>query len=120
MSNISDLVPAREATFFILLSLSNNDKHGYAILKDVATLSSGRVQLSTSTLYEALARLLNQGLVTRITTASDDGVAQGRPGRPRKFYRLTQTGRRVLNAELARLQELVTSAQRRLALLGGR
>jgi DNA-binding PadR family transcriptional regulator len=117
MSNISDLLPLREPTFFILLSLSNNDKHGYAILKDVATLSSGRVQLSTSTLYEALARLLDQGLVVRITTASDDGVA---PGRPRKFYRLTQTGRRVLNAELARLQGLVTTAQRRLALLGGR
>lgn len=117
---MSDLLPLREPTFFILLSLSNNEKHGYAILKDVATLSSGRVQLSTSTLYEALARLLDQGLVARITTVGDDGAAPGRPGRPRKFYRLTQTGRRVLNAELARLQGLVATAQRRLALSGGR
>jgi DNA-binding PadR family transcriptional regulator len=117
MSNMSDMLPLREPTFFILLSLFNDDKHGYAILKDVATLSSGRVQLSTSTLYEALARLLDQGLVERITTAGDDGAA---PGRPRKFYRLTQTGRRVLNAELARLQGLVATAQRRLALSGGR
>lgn len=116
----SDFLPLREPTFFILLSLSGGHKHGYAILKDVASLSSGRVQLSTSTLYEGLARLLDQGLVARVTDAERGDDADSHPGRPRKFYRLTQPGERVLDAELARLQRLVVTAQQRLELSGGR
>jgi DNA-binding PadR family transcriptional regulator len=115
MTEDAKLLPLREPTFFILLSLVEGDKHGYAILKDVEMLSSDRVRLSTSTLYEALARLLDQGLVARVAAASGDTVSASRPGRPRKFYQLTHTGRRVLGAELTRLQGLVATAQRRLA-----
>lgn len=118
MDTSSEFLPLREPTFFILLSLAAGDKHGYAILKDVEMLSSDRVQLSTSTLYEALARLLDQGLVARVSAAKVHGGDVGRPGRPRKFYQLTNTGRRVLNAELARLQGLVDAAQRHLGLSG--
>lgn len=115
-----EYLPLREPTFFVLLSLSDGNKHGYAILKDVETLSGGRVALSTSTLYEALARLLDQGLVARVTTVSNDDAGAGHPGRPRKFYRLTLTGQHVLSAELARLEGLVAIAHRRLAVLAGR
>jgi DNA-binding PadR family transcriptional regulator len=114
MAEDAKLLPLREPTFFILLSLAEGDKHGYAILKDVETLSNDRVRLSTSTLYEALARLLDQGLVARVTAASGDTVVVNNPGRPRKLYQLTHTGRRVLGAEFARLQGLVATAQRRL------
>lgn len=114
MIDSSEFLPLREPTFFILLSLADGDKHGYAILKDVETLSHGRVQLSTSTLYEALARLLDQGLVTRVT--SNSSAIASHPGRPRKSYQLTHTGKRVLDTELARLQGLVTTAQQRLGL----
>lgn len=118
MSQVSEWLPLREPTFFILLGLARGEKHGYAILKDVDELSRGRVRLSTSTLYEALARLLDQGLIERLDViGAEKGIreaTQRRPGRPRKSYRLTQMGRRVLEAETNRLQALVVTAQRRL------
>jgi len=120
MGNNSDFLPLREPTFYILLSLVDEDKHGYAILKDVKMLSSGRLSLSTSTLYEALARLLDQGLVERVICSNNGDATASHPGRSRKFYQLTYTGRRVLQAELARLQGLVASAQQRLGLSGSR
>lgn len=116
MSNSSEFLPLREPTFFILLSLADGDKHGYAILKDVELLSQGRVQLSTSTLYEGLARLLDQGLVIGATSSG----AANHPGRPRKIYQLTHSGQQLLDAEFARLQGLVQTAQKRLGLSGSR
>ncbi len=107
---LNDLIPLREPTFFILLSLADGEKHGYAILKDVEAVSGGKVTLSTGTLYEALARLLDQGLIERVETDEE----QNHPGRPRKMYRLTSTGLRVMQAETARLQALITAARRRL------
>jgi DNA-binding PadR family transcriptional regulator len=117
-SNITKLQPLRQPTFFILLSLASGDKHGYAILQDVTAISRGEVRLGTSTLYEALARLLDQGLIERIDESRPNGrgreASRNHPGRPRKSYRLTQRGRRVLEAETHRLRTLVTTAQRRL------
>lgn len=106
----SHFLPLSEPTFYILLSLSSNDKHGYAILKDVDHLSSGQTRLSASTLYEALSRLLEQGLIERI-----ESVSEGNSLRPRKAYRLTHLGRQVLGGETARMQRLVEIAQPRLA-----
>ncbi len=102
-------LPLREPTFFILLSLLPGEKHGYAILKEVEQISQKRVQLSTGTLYEALARLLEQELIER----SEDGAAPG-PGRPRKLYRLTRLGRRVITAEAERLAQLSDAAHRQI------
>lgn len=111
--DISDLLPLREPTFYILLSLSEGQKHGYAILKDVAEISRGKVTLGTGTLYEALARLLDQALIERvIATGPDEG--NGRPGRPRKAYRLTPRGGQVVRAETARLDSLLAAARGRL------
>jgi DNA-binding PadR family transcriptional regulator len=104
------VIPLREPTFFILLSLAPEKKHGYAILKDVETLSDGKIRLSTGTLYDALSRLLDQGLIKRV--ANDEN---GGPGRPRKAYVLTDAGRRVLDAETSRMQTLVSMARTRLA-----
>jgi DNA-binding PadR family transcriptional regulator len=112
--NIFDLLPLREPTFYILLSLTDEEKHGYAILKDVEEISDGRVTLSTGTLYEALARLVDQSLIERVTAAADSGEENNHPGRPRKAYRLTSRGERVLQAEMARLQSLIVAAQQRL------
>ena len=99
----------REPTFFILLSLASGKKHGYAILKDVESLSDGRIRLSTGTLYGALGRLLDQGLIERVPSDEDE---QG--GRPRKAYVLTQGGRRVLAAEMSRMGTLLAKARLRL------
>ena len=105
MENILSNLPLREPTFLILLSLSPGPKHGYAILKEVESLSEGRVKLSTGTLYGAIERLLDQGWIRRV----DDPIPNG-TNRPRKAYDLTELGRRVLNAEIARLRKLVSVA----------
>lgn len=107
--------PLTEAVFLILLSLAGDRKHGYAILKDVESLSRGAVQLSTSTLYGALGRLQEQELIVRID--EDEGEHSG-PGLPRKFYQLTARGRGMLKAESARLQRLASISQVRLKELG--
>lgn len=118
---VEALLPLREPTFYILLSLVPGEKHGYAILKDVEGLSRGDVRLSTSTLYEGLARLLDQGLIARVDaddSALDDASQGGHPGRPRKAYQLTPYGRRVVEAETSRMQALVTAAHTRLGKAG--
>lgn len=97
--------PLTEATFFILLSLAAGPTHGYAIMKDTRALSEGRVVLSTGTLYGALKRLLEQQWIRRL---DDRGTAAPRD---RKAYALTRQGRRVLGAEISRLQKLVRTAQ---------
>ena len=112
------LLPLREPTFLILLSLAPGKKHGYAILRDVDALSDGKVRLSTGTLYEALARLLSQDLIERIT--EDESGSEVEPGdtslrgKPRKAYRLTRAGRDLLEAETRRMQSLVHVARMRL------
>lgn len=104
-------LPLTEPTFYILLSLAPGKKHGYAILKDVKNLSRERVNMSTSTLYTAVGRLLDQKLIERL---SDDGDDDPSPGLPRKSYALTELGRRVLEAEMVRLQGMVKEARLRL------
>jgi DNA-binding PadR family transcriptional regulator len=114
------LMPLREPTLFILLTLSKGRKHGYAILKDVEALSEGRVVLSTGTLYGALARLLEQGVIRKSTNDSggDSSGSKSKSGsaevRVRKYYELTQFGRRVLEVELNRMSRILASAGREL------
>lgn len=109
-SQIQDHLPLREATFFILLSLAPGPSHGYAILKEVETLSGGRIALSTGTLYGALKRLLDQGWIERVEPSN-----QSPTGRVRKAYALTESGQRIFDAEVSRLQGLVVLAGSRAA-----
>jgi len=101
-------LPLTEATLFILLSLAPGSKHGYAIMKDVQTLSDHRVILSTGTLYGALRRLLGQAWIERVDDLTNE------TDRERKAYALTHLGRRILKAETARLQKLASLAQLRV------
>lgn len=105
MDDILSNLPLREPTFLILLSLAPGPKHGYAILKEVEALSDGRVKLSTGTLYGAIERLLDQDWIRRV----DDPIPND-TNRKRKAYELTETGRKALNAEIARLRKLVNIA----------
>ena len=107
---LSTHLPLTETTFFILLSLASSAKHGYAI---VESMSKGRIVMSTSTLYTALKRLLEDDWIKR----SGEDPEPDESGRPRKTYVLTDLGRRILNAETIRLQSLVTTAKARS--LGG-
>jgi DNA-binding PadR family transcriptional regulator len=107
-TDIQQIQPLTESTFFILLSLALEPKHGYAIMKDVQALSENRIVLSTGTLYGALKRLLEDGWIERVEDDKPDET-----GRPRKAYALTELGQRILNAEVARLQALVAAARLR-------
>ena len=106
MNEFQDLLPLREPTFLILLSLSAGPRHGYAIMKEVESLSEGRVLLSTGTLYGALQRLLDQGWIRRT-----EDLLPNDSGRERKAYELSEPGHKVLAAEVARLEKLVQVAR---------
>ena len=106
MDEFLSRLPLREPTLFILLSLSPGPRHGYAILKEVERLSEGRVILSTGTLYGAIKRLLDDGWIRRAVDPVPNPTE-----RERKAYALTEAGRRVMNAEVARLRKLVRVAQ---------
>ena len=99
-------LPLGEATFFILLSMMPTPRHGYSIMKSVEELSNCRLQLSTGTLYGALKRMLEQAWIERYEAADDNDN-----GRIRKTYRLTETGKRILDAEIARMDSLVATAR---------
>ena len=86
----------REPTYFTLAALLDGPLHGYAITKRAEAVSDGRVRLTAGTLYSALDRLLGQGLVT----VDGEEVVDGRA---RRYYRLTPSGRRALEAEAERL-----------------
>jgi len=96
-----------EPVLLILLSLAEQPRHGYSILKDVEEISDGRVRLSTGTLYGALRRLLEDEWIQR---AADENTSRGR-----QSYRLTAQGRRTLRQEVARMEELTRLAAQRCA-----
>ncbi len=99
-------LPLREATFLVLLSLASGPRHGYAIMKDTEILSKGRVKLSTGTLYGAIKRLLDREWIRRVDINVDMENT-----RIRKEYELTDLGRRIFEAEVVRLESLVTIAR---------
>jgi PadR family transcriptional regulator, regulatory protein PadR len=90
--------PMREPTYFTLAALLDGPLHGYAIAKRAEAVSDGRVRLTAGTLYAALDRLLGQGLIA----VDGEEVVEGRA---RRYYRLTASGRRALQAEAARLAD---------------
>jgi DNA-binding PadR family transcriptional regulator len=102
-----NLPPLTEPVLLILLSLAEHPRHGYSILKDVEEISSGRVVLSTGTLYGALRRLLDDGWIERF---EENDATRGR-----QAYRLSPKGRRTLQAEVTRLKELTRVAGLRAA-----
>jgi DNA-binding PadR family transcriptional regulator len=102
-----ETLPLTEPVLLVLLSLAEQPRHGYAILKDVEHMSGGRVVLSTGTLYGALQRLLRQGWIERF--------AEDEASRDRRAYRLTSRGRRILQLEVERMRHLSRLAGLRIA-----
>lgn len=102
-----DSSPITEPVLLILLSLADQPRHGYAILKDTARMSGGSVRLSTGTLYGALHRLLEGGWIERFR---EDDSSRGK-----QVYRLTSLGRRNLRQEVTRLAQLTRLASLRIA-----
>jgi DNA-binding PadR family transcriptional regulator len=90
--------------FHILLSLSDQDLHGYAIITDISERTGGHVVLTASTLYAALKRLLDEDLVEELERPADDDPR-------RRYYRITRRGRAAGRAEAERLQSLANMAR---------
>jgi PadR family transcriptional regulator PadR len=99
--------PLQEPTFLVLTALAGGPLHGYGVIQEVSELSSGRVRLRAGTLYGALERLTEQGLVA----ADREEIIDGRL---RRYYRLTDEGAHVLDAEVQRLRSNATAAAGRL------
>ena len=94
--------PLSEAVFFILLSIHQSPKHGYAILQEVNYLSDGRVKLSTGTLYGAIKRLLDKNWIVRVI---NDEASPNK--REKKLYALTNSGKQALEVEISRMRSLL-------------
>jgi len=99
-------VPLSPQQFEILLSLTDDDRHGYGIIQDVSARTGGAVRLGTGALYTAIAGLAATGLI-RETGRVDEADAR------RRYYRLTAVGRRELEAEVTRLEALIDKARRK-------
>jgi DNA-binding PadR family transcriptional regulator len=100
-------MPLRPVEFHILLALAGEERHGYAILQEVAALTDGELQLEPGTLYRALHRMLRDGWVVESTRRPAADLDDER----RRYYRITAAGRRVASVEAARLQRLVIVAR---------
>jgi DNA-binding PadR family transcriptional regulator len=109
-------LPLTPVVFEIALALAAGDRHGYEIMQDVERRTDGRIVLHPGTLYRALARLLDQGLIEELDERPDDGHDDER----RRYYRLTANGLEVARGEARRLEAQVDAARQRRLLPGDR
>ncbi len=94
-------------TFHILVALADRDRHGYAIMQDIAARTDGKVRLSPSTLYTAIRRMLEDGLIEELEERPDPQHDDER----RRYYRITPFGRDVALLEARRLERLLADAR---------
>jgi DNA-binding PadR family transcriptional regulator len=106
-SRPESLLPLQQATFHILMAVADEDRHGYAIIQDVAARTGGEVKLSAGTLYRSIQRMLEQDLLSEVRqrrAPQDDDER-------RRYYRITEFGAAVARAEVRRLSKLVRLAK---------
>lgn len=101
------MLPLTPAVFHILLALADGEKHGYGIMKEVAERTSGSMRMGPGTLYGSIGRMLESGLIEATNERPDPAVDDER----RRYYRLTNFGLRVVQAESRRLEQLVRIAR---------
>jgi len=123
LTDLDDLqrhLPMAPHAFHILLSLLDEDRHGYALLKDIDERTGGGPALGTSTLYASIRRLMRDGFLTE----AEPPEGEETEGPPRKYFRITEKGRALARAEARRVQRLHTmvsepGVQRALGVSGG-
>ena len=106
LESVERLLPLPAATFHILLSLAEGERHGYALKREIAQRTGGRLTLGPGVLYGAIARMIEQRLIEESADRPDPHLDDER----RRYYRLTPFGRKVARAEAARLRDLVALA----------
>ena len=108
------LNPLPSAAFQILLSLVDEDLHGYGIMRQVAEQTEGRMRLGPGTLYSSIKTLLEANLIEEIDTRADAKLGEGR----RRYYRLTAAGRKLVRSEAERIADLLRVARSKKILRG--
>ncbi len=103
----STLLPLPQAVFQILVALADQDRHGYAIMQDVAERTNGALKLSPGTLYGSIKRMLEDGLIVEVGVRRRAKEDEER----RRYYRITQFGRDLAQAEADRLTLLLRQAR---------
>jgi DNA-binding PadR family transcriptional regulator len=109
-ATVEDLIPLTPAVFHILLSLLDGERHGYALKREIARRTDGRITLGAGVLYGSIGKMLAHGLIEE----SDDRPDPHLDDERRRYYRVTPLGRRVAQAEAARMRELVHLASSKL------
>jgi DNA-binding PadR family transcriptional regulator len=104
---VESFLPLTPAVFHILLTLADGEAHGYAMMQEVTRRSGGTVRLGPGTLYGAISRLLEDGIIEESEARPDPDMDDKR----RRYYRLTKLGGLVLAAETERLSDLVKAAR---------
>lgn len=108
-------LPLSQPVFHILLAVADRQRHGYAILKEIARATGGRVKTSTGTLYAAIKRLLEDELIEESEERPPEALDDDR----RRYYRITELGRRVVDLEAERMDDLASLARSKLAVADG-
>ena len=107
-----ELLPLTPPVFHILLALADGEKHGYTIMKDVETQTSGHIKMGPGTLYGSLKRMQAAGLIEESGDRPDPKMDDER----RRYYRLSGLGQNVIKTETQRLAEFVQVARQKLVL----
>ena len=106
-SDIDALLPLQPATFHILIAVADGDRHGYAIMQEIAKRTGGTVSLSAGTLYRSIQRMLEQGLINEVRQRPAPRDDDER----RRYYRITAFGTAVAKAEARRLADMLKLAR---------
>lgn len=110
---VEKFLPLKPQWFHIMLSLAGGEQHGYGIMQEVLQRTAGKVRLWPATLYGSIKRLIEADLIEESDERPEPELDDAR----RRYYRLTQLGRRVLNAESERLQDLVRAIRVKQAMV---
>jgi DNA-binding PadR family transcriptional regulator len=104
---VNEYLPLNHADFHIMLALGDEERHGYAIMLHVEELTEGAVKLGPGTLYTSIKRLLAAGMIEESGERPDPEVDDQR----RRYYKLTKLGRKVLTAEVQRMERMLRHAR---------
>lgn len=106
-----EMLPLSASQLHILLALADGEKHGYAVMREVESMTDGEVTMGPGTLYGAVKKMVNLGLIEETDERPDPEMDDER----RRYYRTTGLGARVLEAEATRLERLVKTARSKQA-----
>lgn len=108
------LLPLTPTVFYMLLALADGEKHGYAIMQAVAEETQGQIQIRTGSLYGSIRRMIDAGLIEETSERPDPELDDER----RRYYGMTDLGRRALTAEAARIAQTMTVIRSKRILRG--